>query len=268
MNKKTKKVDNTGACRGGGLARTASFSESSSCVDSNSGRADYEKLRLNKSKSRSVNEASSEVAVTKSEISSCVEQGPSVVRNLTVSSNTKGNEVVSLDLSAVESCFPEELARETTSCFDCVKSRAFEFNETLNSVSKSESTIEQKPQDYENSCFDSDNLECTEQYDLSYEYVFSSSQATQDFSESEIELLDYYYSDLEDLSSEYFTDSQRDFSERSVGDNSAPSLTFSLLIQYRNEFLRSSSVLDIEVTSDLKEEHKDQSTVSFVELEP
>lgn len=127
-----------------------------------------------------------------------------------------------------------------------------EINETF-TVSKSDSTIEQWPNSLK---FESD-LACTEQF--SYENVSEySSQALSEL-QSTI-LLETSDTDCSDYTPSIFLESGSEFSEKS-NDDAAPSSTFSMLLQYRRDFLNLNASPDIRTSSSIEEEKVDQSTV-------
>ncbi|KAG6600858.1 Cyclin-SDS, partial [Cucurbita argyrosperma subsp. sororia] len=134
-----------------------------------------------------------------------------------------------------------------------------EINETF-TVSKSDSTIEQWPNSLK---FESD-LACTEQF--SYEDVSEySSQALSEL-RSTI-LLETSDTDCSDYTPSIFLESGSEFSEKS-NDDETPSSTFSMLVQYRRDFLRSSASQDIRTGTCIEEEKVDQSTIlRFEELD-
>ncbi|XP_023512093.1 cyclin-SDS-like [Cucurbita pepo subsp. pepo] len=134
-----------------------------------------------------------------------------------------------------------------------------EINETF-TVSKSDSTIEQWPNSLK---FESD-LACTEQF--SYEDVSEySSQALSEL-RSTI-LLETSDTDCSDYTPSIFLESGSEFSEKS-NDDATPSSTFSMLVQYRRDFLRSSASQDIRTGTSIEEEKVDQSTIlRFEELD-
>ncbi|KAH7516243.1 hypothetical protein FEM48_Zijuj10G0114500 [Ziziphus jujuba var. spinosa] len=243
----------------------------SSCVESNSGAdAGFSRDKRLKLKIGTGCEIVKEIRgnegsemVTTSAIS-CVEQ-ISDAGNINGSLYTKKNEAVSHN-PAVKSCFEAKLGEKTTKHSENSPS-GFEYCEISKNnvdknltVSNSESTIEQKPESFG---FDSE-LACTEQFSYEDEYVYSSSHGTE-YSEFQSEIFlensDLYFSEY---TPSLFLDSQSEFSEKSVGDSTS-SPTFSLLLQYREEFSRSTYALDFEVGSSIEDEPKCQST--FVRFE-
>jgi hypothetical protein len=250
----------------------------SSCVESNS-VADAEIMlgRISNSNRQSgkVSEIVKEVegnegseAISKSEIS-CVEQISGGIlnfrdKNVRLPSEFKENNVFSAT-SGVDSCSVAKFADEGT---EQTENRALEFEYSEISgnlfdanfrVSNSESTIEQNQKSLD---FESD-LACTEQfsyedvseYSSSHETVSSDLQSEFFLENSDLELSDYTPS--------IFFDSGSEFSERSGGD-STPSLTFSLLLQYKEEFSRSTTALDNVIASRFENEYHDHATVCFL----
>lgn len=232
----------------------------SSCVESNSG-ADFGgflerklklKTRIGKesaiAKVTGGNEGSE--AVTKSAISESDK----------VSLEFKEQEVISLN-SGVQLCSCSE-ATESEKTVKDSENRApeFEFHGASRNyfsenftVSKSESTIEQRPESFG---FDSD-FACTEQFSYDDGSEYSSSQT---FSEVESDpFKENSELDFSDFTPSLFFDSGSQFSEVSVGD-STPSHTFALLLQYREEFSTSSTGLDLNAAPRVKEVYKHQST--------
>ena len=246
----------------------------SSCVESTS-EADHagvfeERSSKLKSKIEKLNGIVEEIeanegseAVSKSEIS-CVEQVSDRILNF----STAGNEKVPSEFNENEVVSVASAAKLTEEAAEQIENRALEFElseisgnffDANFTVSNSESTIDQKQKSLE---FDSD-LACTEQfsyddvsdYSSSHETTFSDLQSELFLENSDIEFSDYTPS--------IFFDSGSEFSERSEGDSS-PSLTFSLLHHFREEFSRSTTPLGSGIASRLENEnHHHQSTVSF-----
>ncbi|KAM6567602.1 hypothetical protein CsatA_026730 [Cannabis sativa] len=168
---------------------------------------------------------------------------------------SKENEVVSC-ISASESCFGVNLGEKTKQDINnaqelelcCVSRNCLDNNFT---VSNSESTIDQRP---EISFGISSDLACAENY--SDTEVSSTHETACSELQSEI-FLDTSDFDFSDYTPTNF-DSGSEFSEKSEGD-SASSLTFALLIQYRGGFFRSTSAQDTELDSTYLEEDIDQS---------
>ncbi|KAG6650603.1 cyclin-SDS isoform X2 [Carya illinoinensis] len=242
-----------------------------SCVESSSG-ADAAIFRETSSKLKSESGKGSEnvkeikgndgsEVVSKSEIYSVRQLSDvntiSSARNMSIPSKFKQIVPVS---SGVESCSVANLAEEAT---EQTENRALEFD--LSEISgnlldanfmipNSESTVDQKQM---NLRFDSD-LACTEQfsyedmseYSSSHETAFSDLQSEFFLENSEQEFSDYTLSSL---------DSGSQFSERSEEDSTS-SHTFSLLLQYREEFSRSTTPLDRGSVAPLENEHHDQAT--------
>lgn len=246
-----------------------------SCVESNSG-ADAapfgertSKLNLESENVKQIERNEGSEAVSKSEIS-CVEQFS--YENLVFNggngklpSEIKENDLVSVT-SGVESCYVAKLPEEAT---EQMENRALElefsdisgnFFDANFTVSKSESTVDQKQTrfefDYDLACTEQFSYEDISEYSSSHETAFSDLQSEFFLENSELELSDY--------SPSVFFDSGSEFSERSEGD-STPSHTFSLLVQYREGFSRSTTTLDSGIASPLENEYHDQATVSFLQ---
>ncbi|CAN6727911.1 unnamed protein product [Malus baccata var. baccata] len=223
----------------------------SSCVESNSGAGfgGFAERNLKLKKEIGGNEGSE--AVTRSEISECDN----------VSLGLKENEVTSFN-SGVELCSEVKLAEKTANDggapafeFPAISGNYFAENFI---VSNSESTIDQRPESFP---IDSD-LACKEQ--LSYDDV-SGYSSSQTFSELESDIFDVNSDlDISEYTPSIFFDSGSEFSERSDED-STPSLTFTLLLQYREGFSRSSTASGLDDASRVNEVCKDQST--FLEFE-
>ncbi|KAL5553291.1 hypothetical protein UlMin_040692 [Ulmus minor] len=240
----------------GGGNGEAEVSESS-CVESNCGAGNGvlgDKRLKSKSKSGIVKEIGGEDdynSVLKSEIS-CVEEH-SDAGNIKVLSDSKDNEVVSC-ISAAESCFDSKLSEKSIKDSEN-RAQKLNFRDESNKnldnnppISNSESTIEQRPE-----CIELDfDLACTENFSFDSYSDHSSSHRTED-SES---FLDNSEIDASDYTPSMFLDSRSDFSERSE-DSTSP--IFSLLVQYRDEFSRSTSTPDDEAVA------KEEST--FVRFE-
>ncbi|XP_024019353.1 cyclin-SDS [Morus notabilis] len=249
-----------------------------SCVESNGTGAGHgvsgERSSKLKNKRRKVSEISKEIErkedskeVTASEIS-CLQQ-ISVSGNVNNLSDSKENEVISC-ISAAESCLEAKVAEKTKVNKD-VESRAKELefcevsrnllDKEVSMISNSESTIEQRPE-FSNG-IDSD-LACTENFSYDSHSDYSSNHGTA-FSELQREnFLKNSDLDFSDYTPSLFLDSRSDFSERSEGDlTSSP--TYTLLLQYRNEFWRSTSPQETENVSSVEEEYIDQSR--FVRFE-
>ncbi|KAF3943440.1 hypothetical protein ACB098_03G084900 [Castanea mollissima] len=243
-----------------GKVGEAEVSESS-CVESNS-EVDVgvfvERSSKLKSKSGKLNEITEEIeenggseAVSKSEISFVEQVSDGILNfsdgNVKVNSEFNENEVVSVASAAklAEEATEQVVNRASEFEFSEISGNLFDVNIT---VPNSESTIDQKQKSFE---FDSD-LACTEQF--SYEDVseYSSSFQSEIFLES---------SDLEfsDYTPSIFFETGSEFSERSEGD-STPSRTFSLLLQYREDFSRSTTPLDTRISPRLENENHHQST--------
>ncbi|KAL9352680.1 hypothetical protein Peur_055360 [Populus x canadensis] len=167
-----------------------------------------------------------------------------------ISSEIKEDDAVSV-ASGVESC----LSRKTTT------NREPDLSEISrnDAVSVNECVVEKqkKPNSLGGGGGESDDLACTEEL-----YVddgvsdYSSCQETL-FSELQSEIFrEKYSSDDLDFSDDYtpsiFFESGSDFSEKSVSDSN-PSQTYSLLLQYRQQFSRSSLPLETTKSSSLLE---------------
>ncbi|XP_062109825.1 cyclin-SDS [Humulus lupulus] len=180
--------------------------------------------------------------------------------NLNIS---KENEVVSC-ISASESCFEANRGEKTKQ--DISTAQKLEFGGVSGNcldnnftVSNSESTIDQRP---EISFGITSDLACAEQYSdtevsSTHETACSELQSEIFLDTSDLDFSDYTPSML---------DSGSEFSEKSEGD-SASSITFALLIQYRNVFFRSTSAQDVELDSNYQEEYIDQSRYARFEDE-
>ncbi|ESR61369.1 hypothetical protein CICLE_v10017889mg [Citrus x clementina] len=151
------------------------------------------------------------------------------------------NDVASIS-SGVESCSVAKLSEsraveEKLELSDISKNGGVDSNFI---VSKSESVVEQETR---SSKFDSD-LACTEQFSYENTSQYSSSHENA-FSELQFDIFPEN-SDLgfSDYTPSIFFDSGSEFSERSTGDNSPPSLTYSLFHEFSKQFSRSSVPLD------------------------
>ncbi|KGN50819.2 cyclin-SDS-like [Cucumis sativus] len=131
-----------------------------------------------------------------------------------------------------------------------------EINKTF-TVSKSDSTIEQWPGSLK---IESD-LACTEQF--SYDDV--SEYLSQPLSLQSTILLEMS-DDCSDYTPSIFLESGSEFSEKS-NEDAAPTSTFTMLLQYRREFI-SLNFSHIRTSSSIEEEEVDQSTIlRFEELD-
>lgn len=230
----------------------------SSCVESDFGGFLERKLKL---KTR-IGKESAIAKVTGGN------EGPEAVTKSAISESDKVSlefkeqEVISLN-SGVQLC-SEATESEKTVKDSENSAPEFEFHGASRNyfsenftVSKSESTIEQRPESFE---FDSD-FACTEQFSYDDGSEYSSSQT---FSEVESDpFKENSELDFSDCTPSLFFDSGSQFSEVSVGD-STPSHTFALLLQYREEFSTSCTGLDLNAAPRVKEVYKHQSTVSFI----
>lgn len=168
------------------------------------------------------------------------------------------NDVASIS-SGVESCSVAKLSEsraveEKLELSDISKNGGVDSNFI---VSKSESVVEQETR---SSKFDSD-LACTEQFSYENTSQYSSSHENA-FSELQFDIFPEN-SDLgfSDYTPSIFFDSGSEFSERSTGDNSPPSLTYSLFHEFSKQFSRSSVPLDSRKCFLVQEENQ-PSTVS------
>lgn len=227
------------------IGAEASEVSESSCVESNcdgNGVLGDRRLKLKSSRGKG-GEIAKEIEI-------------SGAGNLNV--DTKENEVVSC-ISASESCLQAKLAENKKE--EIIRAEELEKSFT---VSNSESTIDQRPEPEMSFGIDSE-LACTENFcDDSY----SDCSSTQETAYSELQsdiFLENSELDFSDYSPSIFVDSGSEFSERSEGD-STPSLTFSLLLRYREHFLRSTSAKDTELVSSLNEEYMDESRVSIFNI--
>ncbi|KAL6295281.1 hypothetical protein ACE6H2_003423 [Prunus campanulata] len=232
----------------------------SSCVESNAG-ADFGGFVDRKLKLKSRRGKGSEIVneIRGNEGSEAVSR-PEISESDKISLEFKENEVTSFN-SGIELCSESKLAEKT------VKDRAPEFEfpgisenyfgENFE-ISNSEVTIEQRPDSLQ---IDSD-LGCKEQFSYDDVSEYSSSQTLSElqsniFDEnSELSLSEY-------TPSIYFN-SGSEFSECSDED-STHSPTFTLLLQYREEFTRSSTALYFIAASCVKELYKDD--YSFLKFE-
>ena len=246
----------------------------SSCVESCSGvavgvsaepRSKFKKKNAENDKIIGRNE--NPEAVSRSEISSvqqiASENLKSNARNIKKSSERKDNEVTTLVTYAVE--LPSEMKFQNASSYigngalETELSRSsrnyFDANFT---ISNSGSNSGQMPKDL---LLDRDL--CCSEY-LSYEEVsdYSSSHETL-FSEMRTDFLpENPELDFSDYTPSLFFESGSEFSERSEGD-STQSATFSLFLQYTQQFYRLTSHLDAQVSSSLlQKEYRDEFTVS------
>lgn len=221
----------------------------SSCVDSNSGvrkpRSLIVKLRSGKVSKNNVKETETHEgseACTKSETTcemQCSGENSKsgiTITNTKISSEIAGNDVVS-DCCGVPEHFVElgeEMIREKEN-----RSSELEFSQVYGNNHEDVNRIEIYPESSakqgSNHFVDDSDLVCTEQ--LSYEDVsehYSSSQGT-----TISDLYSEIFPDSELEFSDFFTDSGSQFTDGSVGET--PSPTFSLFIQYNDEFSRLTS---------------------------
>lgn len=236
----------------------------SSCVESNSG-AHFGGFVDRKLKLKSKRGKGSEIVneIGGNEGSEAVSR-PEISESDKVSLEFKENEVTSFN-SGIELCSESKLAEKTVKDGEN-RAPEFEFPGISENyfgenfaISNSELTIEQRPDSLQ---IDSD-LGCKEQFSYDDVSEYSSSQTLSElqsniFDEnSELSLSEY-------TPSIYFN-SGSEFSERSDED-STHSPTFTLLLQYREEFTRSSTALYFIAASCVKELYKDDYTVSFIKF--
>ncbi|KDO60813.1 hypothetical protein CISIN_1g045573mg, partial [Citrus sinensis] len=174
------------------------------------------------------------------------------------------NDVASIS-SGVESCSVAKLSEsraveEKLELSDISKNGGVDSNFI---VSKSESVVEQETR---SSKFDSD-LACTEQFSYENTSQYSSSHENA-FSELQFDIFPEN-SDLgfSDYTPSIFFDSGSEFSERSTGDNSPPSLTYSLFHEFSKQFSRSSVPLDSRKCFLVQEENQPSTFVRFEDEE-
>ncbi|KAL9454128.1 hypothetical protein AB3S75_009686 [Citrus x aurantiifolia] len=173
------------------------------------------------------------------------------------------NDVASIS-SGVESCsvakLSENRAVEKLELSDISKNGGVDSNFI---VSKSESVVEQETR---SSKFDSD-LACTEQFSYENTSQYSSSHENA-VSELQFDIFPEN-SDLcfSDYTPSIFFDSGSEFSERSTGDNSPPSLTYSLFHEFSKQFSRSSVPLDSRKCFLVQEENQPSTFVRFEDEE-
>ncbi|KAG8634789.1 cyclin-SDS [Manihot esculenta] len=217
----------------------------SSCVESKSrvdcvapGKRRSSKLKKRAEDSKEIQISEGSTSVTKSEISSLHQNLSFNGKSLeNISSEGKDNDTFSI-VSGVESCLShgtiERVKRTETELSEISKHDAFSIDESV---------VEQKPKSL--GAVEAD-LACAER--ISYDDVvteYSSSHETA-FSELQSEVFLGSSSDIEfsDYTPSIFFDSGSEFSEKSV-DDSPPSQTYSLLLEFRQKFSRSSVPLDM-----------------------
>lgn len=218
----------------------------SSCVDSSSGVRERSRsliLKFSSGKENKNPKENDEVseACTKSEIT-CAEQfsveniSKSSNGNLNISSEINRNDVVSVSSGVREASFEEQKSRAMEN-----RASESEFSQGSRNHHANENCAEliaqsKTMQDSENSGVDSD-LACTELLLFSYyddESEYCSSQGTS-FSDLHSEIFrECSELELSDYTPSLFVDSGSQFSEGSVGET--PSPTYTLFLQYRNEF--------------------------------
>ncbi|KAJ9135687.1 hypothetical protein P3X46_032840 [Hevea brasiliensis] len=227
------------------------------CVVSEKRRSSKLKKRTEDSKEIQINEDS--ISVTKSEISSVQQNLSFGGANLeNVSLEDKENDTISI-ISGVESCLSHrtnEKVKRTleTELSEISKHDTFSIDESIvEQKSKSLAALETDLACAENISYDDIIMECSS----SHETAFSELQS-EIFPESssEIEFSDYTQS--------IFLDSGNEFSEKSI-DDSPPSHTYSLLLDFRQQFSRSSVPLDMIRSSLIEAEYLQHS--KFVKFE-
>ncbi|XP_045803379.1 cyclin-SDS [Trifolium pratense] len=196
-----------------------------SCVDSNSGVRDRSRSLILKFKSGKENDEVSEVTFA--------ENSKSSNGNLNISSEITRNDVVSVSSGARETSSMEEKSK-------IMENRASEseFSQISRNRNADENCTDLIAQSImkncsDNSGYDSD-LACSEEFNEDDDSEYYSSQATT-FSDLHSEI----FGDCSDYSPSQFLDSSSQFSQGSVGET--PSHTYSLFLQYRDEFMMLSS---------------------------
>ncbi|PNY15225.1 cyclin-sds-like protein [Trifolium pratense] len=192
-----------------------------SCVDSNSGVRDRSRSLILKFKSGKENDEVSEVTFA--------ENSKSSNGNLNISSEITRNDVVSVSSGARETSSMEEKSK-------IMENRASEseFSQISRNRNADENCTDLIAQSImkncsDNSGYDSD-LACSEEFNENDDSEYYSSQATT-FSDLHSEI----FGDCSDYSPSQFLDSSSQFSQGSVGET--PSHTYSLFLQYRDEFM-------------------------------
>ncbi|KAH7841278.1 hypothetical protein Vadar_027843 [Vaccinium darrowii] len=142
---------------------------------------------------------------------------------------------------------------------DVNRASVIEFSEVSRNltVSKSDSTTEQKPPKL-NAIVDYSDLACSEServcYDISdYSSAFSDLQSEIFHDSSGVDFSDDYTPSI-------LFESGSEFSEKSIGDDEIPTPTFSLFLQYSQQFFRSTSTLDSKSRSRSDHENSDEFT--------
>nr|QYW07146.1 cyclin-SDS [Dimocarpus longan] len=128
--------------------------------------------------------------------------------------------------------------------------------------SNSECVVEQKPRSIK---FDSD-LVCSEQLSYDDEQVSEYSSSRENVF-SQLALLEDSDIDFSDYTPSIFLESGSEFSERSIDDSIPPSRTHSLLIEFRQQFSRSTFSLDSKKCSLVEEGYQNQSNLVRFENE-
>ncbi|KAK3222155.1 hypothetical protein Dsin_009180 [Dipteronia sinensis] len=228
----------------------------SSCVLSNCGAAFGETSFKIKKRNGSVKEFEPD-GILRSEISSVSQIS---ARNETLQyaagslKPSSENDVVSFSSYSITKQ-SENRAASKLELSDISNNDAIDSNFT---TSNFECIVEQKPRSIE---LDSD-LVCSEkisydndvsnsEYSSSHENVLSQRQYVAFTENSDLEFSDYTPS--------VFSDSGSEFSERSIDDSSPPSRTQSLLVEFRQQFSRSTVTLDSKKCSLVEEDYQNQS---------
>nr|KJB50434.1 hypothetical protein B456_008G170700 [Gossypium raimondii] len=248
-----------------GHEQAAEVSESS-CVESNSGTdflafgkrtsklrkasQDLEKTEKNDAVSASLG------ASTQSDISG-VELIPHEISKL--SSENKENDLVS-----VTSGFEYS---STSNLDAAIKENVKDVVDANFTVSNSESVVDQKPKSF--SGLDSSHLACNEQFSLEEVVLVSDYSSSHETVFSELQ--SDFFPETSDLDFSDYTpllsfDSGSQFSEKSTND-SPTSATYSLFLEFKQQFSRSSSHLDPKFTSHAEDERQLNSTLARFENE-
>ncbi|XWS69486.1 hypothetical protein CRYUN_Cryun04dG0182900 [Craigia yunnanensis] len=222
----------------------------SSCVESNSG-ADFRVFGKRSSKLKNASESLKEMeknnavsvsleAITLSDIS-FVKLIPHEISKL--SSENEENDLVSVN-SGFEFC--------SNSKFDtAIKEKVNDVDDANFTISNSESVVDQNPKSFYG--LDFSYLACDEQFSLE-EVDYSSSHETAFY-----ELQSDFFPETSDLDfSDYtplFLDSGSQFSEKSTNE-SPTSFTYSLFLEFKQQFSRSTSPLDPKFASRAEDERQ------------
>ncbi|XP_040939038.1 cyclin-SDS isoform X1 [Gossypium hirsutum] len=248
-----------------GHEQAAEVSESS-CVESNSG-TDFLAFGKRSSKLRKPNQdlektekndavSPSLGAATQSDISG-VELIPYEISKL--SSENKENDLVS-----VTSGFKYS---STSNLDTAIKENVKDVVDANFTVSNSESVVDQKPKSF--SGLDSSHLACNEQFSLEEVVLVSDYSSSHETVFSELQ--SDFFPETSDLDFSDYTpllsyDSGSQFSEKSTNE-SPTSATYSLFLEFKQQFSRSSSHLDPKFTSHAEDERQLNSTLARFENE-